>query len=143
MYKPPPNIRFENERLPVTYGARGLLAAASVPGEPYFKRGVHEVLREAVGLLKEPFYCGKPHPVRLNPRQRTVLLLLLEGRERDEIARLLHISPHTARDHIKAVYRRLCAAARKWGETGGFKIGALEGGGKWSFPPPWVFETAV
>lgn len=41
----------------------------------------------------------------LSPRQRVVLVLLLEGRTRKDIARLLHISPHTAHDHTKAVYR--------------------------------------
>lgn len=31
--------------------------------------------------------------------------MLLEGHTQKEIARLLHISPHTAHDHAKAVYR--------------------------------------
>jgi DNA-binding CsgD family transcriptional regulator len=41
----------------------------------------------------------------LTPRQRVVLVLLIDARDKDEIAHLLHISPHTAKDHIKAVYR--------------------------------------
>lgn len=41
----------------------------------------------------------------LTPRQRVVLVLILEGRERDEIARMLHISRHTVHDHTKAIYR--------------------------------------
>jgi DNA-binding CsgD family transcriptional regulator len=42
---------------------------------------------------------------KLTPRQRVVLIMLIEARDKDEIARLLHISPHTAKDHIKAVYQ--------------------------------------
>ena len=34
----------------------------------------------------------------------------------------------------------MCAAARKWGKMGGFKIGAVDGGGKWRFPAAlWIF----
>jgi PAS domain S-box-containing protein len=46
-----------------------------------------------------------PHP-KLSPRQRDVLRLLAEGRSTDEIARELHLSPATVRNHI----RRLMAA---------------------------------
>lgn len=41
----------------------------------------------------------------LTPRQRMVLVMLLEARQAQEIARLLRISLHTAKDHIKAIYR--------------------------------------
>jgi DNA-binding CsgD family transcriptional regulator len=41
---------------------------------------------------------------QLTPRQRVVLAMLIEARDKDEIAGLLHISPHTAKDHIKAIY---------------------------------------
>lgn len=41
----------------------------------------------------------------LSPRLRSVLMLLLEGRSRNEIADLLRISPHTVKDHTRAVYR--------------------------------------
>jgi DNA-binding CsgD family transcriptional regulator len=44
------------------------------------------------------------HVPQLTPRQRVVLVLLIEARDKDEIASLLHISPHTAKDHIKAIY---------------------------------------
>lgn len=40
----------------------------------------------------------------LSPRQRMVLVLLLEGRSKVEISELLHISPHTTHDHTKAIY---------------------------------------
>lgn len=41
----------------------------------------------------------------LSPRLRSVLVLLLEGRSRNEIAELLSLSPHTVKDYIQAVYR--------------------------------------
>jgi DNA-binding CsgD family transcriptional regulator len=44
------------------------------------------------------------HVPRLTPRQRVVLAMLIEARDKGEIAGLLHISPHTAKDHIKAIY---------------------------------------
>lgn len=42
---------------------------------------------------------------QLTPRQRTVLIMLLEGRTAKEIAKLLHISEHTVKDHTKAIYK--------------------------------------
>lgn len=43
----------------------------------------------------------------LTPRQRVVMVMLLEAYTAQEIAQLLHISPLTVKDHIKAVYRHL------------------------------------
>ncbi len=42
----------------------------------------------------------------MTPRQRQVLFMLLEGDGRKLIARKLRISPHTAADHMQAVYAR-------------------------------------
>lgn len=70
------------------------------------RRIAHIVLSEVKWL----HYAGLP-PDRgggvpaLSPRRRMVFVLLLEGRTRAQIARLLNISPHTAHDHTKAVYR--------------------------------------
>lgn len=44
--------------------------------------------------------------VTLTPRQRTVMLMLLDGRSRREIAQGLGLSEHTIDDHIGAVYSR-------------------------------------
>ena len=43
----------------------------------------------------------------LSPRERTVAGLLLAGTRVDEIAKELHISVHTARNHRKALYAKL------------------------------------
>lgn len=41
----------------------------------------------------------------LTPRLRTILLCLLDGKQKDEIAKLLHISPNTVKTHIRHLYR--------------------------------------
>lgn len=43
----------------------------------------------------------------LTPRQRTVMLLVLDGRSRKDIASQLGLSEHTIDDHLKAIYSHL------------------------------------
>jgi DNA-binding CsgD family transcriptional regulator len=79
-------------------------------GRPAFtprqRRIAHIVLSEVDWLhyADLPSHRGSAVPT-LSPRQRVVLVLLLEGRTGAEIAELLHISPHTVHDHRKAIYR--------------------------------------
>jgi len=42
----------------------------------------------------------------LSTRKRTVILSLLDGKSRKQIARDLGLSPHTVNDHIKEIYER-------------------------------------
>lgn len=42
---------------------------------------------------------------QLPPRRRAVLIMLLDGRTRKDVARLLQISPHTVKEHIDCIYR--------------------------------------
>lgn len=79
-------------------------------GRPPFsdrdRRLAHILLSEVKWLHYADF--PKDHGVlvpELSPRQRVILVMLIEARDKDEIAKLLHISPHTVKDHIKAVYR--------------------------------------
>jgi len=51
-----------------------------------------------------PSHTGEAVP-DMTPRLRTVLIYLLDAKKRDDIARLLHISPDTAKEHIRNVYR--------------------------------------
>jgi DNA-binding CsgD family transcriptional regulator len=44
---------------------------------------------------------------QLTPRQRAVMLCLLDGLSRKEISRRLEISVHTVNDHIKTVFKQL------------------------------------
>jgi DNA-binding CsgD family transcriptional regulator len=49
----------------------------------------------------------------LRPRERTVLGLYAEGLGANEIARLLVLSPHTVRTHVKNAFRRLGVHSRE------------------------------
>ncbi len=77
------------------------------------RRIAHIVLGEVDWLhyADMPGDRGRRVPT-LSPRQRVVLVLLLEGRTRGEIARLLHISPHTVHDHTKAIYRHFSVCSQ-------------------------------
>jgi DNA-binding CsgD family transcriptional regulator len=48
----------------------------------------------------------------LRPRERIIVALYAEGLSVDEIARLLVISPHTVRTHVKNAFRRLGVHSR-------------------------------
>jgi len=52
-----------------------------------------------------------PHP-GLTPRQRDVLQLLERGRSTDQIAKELHLSPETVRNHIRGILRNLGVHSR-------------------------------
>jgi DNA-binding CsgD family transcriptional regulator len=49
----------------------------------------------------------------LRPRERMIVTLYAEGLAVDEIARLLVISPHTVRTHVKNAFRRLGVHSRE------------------------------
>ncbi len=49
---------------------------------------------------------------QLSPREREILFLLSRGLSRKECARLLQISPNTASDYIKSLYRKLDVSNR-------------------------------
>jgi DNA-binding CsgD family transcriptional regulator len=42
----------------------------------------------------------------LSPRERQTARLILDGKTVTQIARTLHITPHTAKDHIKAIFQK-------------------------------------
>jgi DNA-binding CsgD family transcriptional regulator len=64
----------------------------------------------AVSLMEAPRSTMEPILLRLHSlsrREREVARLLLRGRHTGEIAGALHISPHTLRDHVKAVFNKV------------------------------------
>ena len=65
------------------------------------------------GHLSFPLPADDDPAARLSPRQRQLLTLLLTGRHVKGIARDLGLSDWTARDHIKAIYRRLNVTSRE------------------------------
>ena len=80
-------------------------------GEPDFAAADRELVDLAMGSIA----WMKPKPsesvapstfVDLSPRQRTVMLLLLDGLSRKEIAADLNLSLHTVNDHCKELFTR-------------------------------------
>ena len=66
---------------------------------------VAEWIEEQPGLSEGPLAA-------LRPREQTVLGLYAEGLGANEIARLLVLSPHTVRTHVKNAFRRLGVHSR-------------------------------
>lgn len=73
---------------------------------PRERRLVHIVVSEVAWLHRAglPNDHGEDAP-KLTPRLRSVFGMLMQGWRRQLIAEQLDISTHTARDHIRAVYR--------------------------------------
>lgn len=92
---------------PETYSAVGLFRRKG--RQPFSARDAriaHIVLNEVEWLhyADLPGDRGRKVP-QLNPRQRVVLIMLIEAHGKDEISRLLHLSPHTVKDYMKAIYK--------------------------------------
>lgn len=84
-------------------------------GRPAFttreRRLVHIVISEVAWLHRAglPNDLGREAPA-LTPRLRSVFGMLMQGWRRQQIADQLGITIHTARDHIRAVYRHFGVA---------------------------------
>jgi DNA-binding CsgD family transcriptional regulator len=73
----------------------------------------------------------RAHPVDrrtavLTDRERAVLARLAEGRQTEEVAELLCVSPHTVRSRIKSVLRKLGARNREHAVAIALSEGAIE-----------------
>ena len=71
----------------------------------------------------------RPEPGRtaaLTRRERDVLERLAEGRATEEVAALLHVSPHTVRSRVKTVLRKLGARNREHAVAIALTEGAIE-----------------
>ncbi|MDP8929510.1 MAG: helix-turn-helix transcriptional regulator, partial [Actinomycetota bacterium] len=68
-------------------------------------------------VMLEPARRGDLAPLiiemyELTPREREVTQLLVSGMPIDQIARSLWVSPHTVRDHVKAIFVKLGVNSR-------------------------------
>jgi DNA-binding CsgD family transcriptional regulator len=63
---------------------------------------------------------------RLTERELDVLERLAEGRPTEEVATLLHVSPHTVRSRIKTVLRKLGARNREHAVAIALSEGAID-----------------
>ena len=81
---------------------------------------VMEVVREQADLLRPaaeaPVACAERPRLRnltgaerevVSPREQEVLELLVQGHRVSKIAEALFVSPHTVRNHLKSLYRKL------------------------------------
>ena len=79
-------------------------------GRPLFSEVERKICHIVVGnvawmhLATFPEHQGEGVP-DLTPRQRTVLIQLLDGKQRAEIARALRIKQPTVSEHINRIYR--------------------------------------
>jgi DNA-binding CsgD family transcriptional regulator len=85
-------------------------------GDHRYRRGLWRIAYELsrLGLLTDPVTDRRVKPVPLPPgledlsrREGELLQLLLEGHRVSGIADMLCLSPHTVRNHIKSIFRKL------------------------------------
>jgi DNA-binding CsgD family transcriptional regulator len=73
----------------------------------------HLSARLAHEALSDQFAPPSPVLEPLRPRERSILGLYTEGMSAEEIGRMLFISPHTVRTHVKNAFRRLGIHSRE------------------------------
>ena len=113
-----------------THGAIALKARAAGAHGFVLKSQPPQVLQQAVAALLRgetwfpaaplaPQPPGGAHAIRmtaaelgLTPRQAQVLELVLRGLPNPSIARLLHLSPHTVKEHVAGALQRLGVHSR-------------------------------
>jgi len=78
------------------------------------RRVVSELLAARGAGTREPpaLGLGESDAPPLSPRERQTLAELLTGAKEKEIAQRMGVSPHTAHQYVKAVYRRYAVASR-------------------------------
>lgn len=68
-----------------------------------------------MGPAGPPAFDGNPQALAalgISPRELTVLQALAAGRSDKEIARQLHLSPHTVKTHVRRLFEKLDARRR-------------------------------
>jgi len=87
------------------------------PGRPEFDerdaRLVHLVISECGVLHRDGLDIAQVDDVgELTPRQRSVLVMLMDGLSQKQVAQRLGIGHHTVGDHMKAIYRHFDVESR-------------------------------
>ncbi|MGK3952203.1 LuxR C-terminal-related transcriptional regulator [Microbacterium sp. I2] len=85
---------------------------ALVEGSPQVRAGVARHLRSDPSPLPD-VYAPPPGRATLTPREREVLGALREHTSIKAVAAALHVSPNTAKTHLRALYRKLGASGRE------------------------------
>jgi DNA-binding CsgD family transcriptional regulator len=90
-------------------------------------RGIHGRFDlEDLDALQAPERRRPSRTAGLTDRELDVLERLAEGRPTEEIAALLHVSPHTVRSRVKTLLRKLNARNREHAVAIGVAEGAIE-----------------
>jgi DNA-binding CsgD family transcriptional regulator len=69
---------------------------------------------------------ARARTAKLTRREREVLERLAEGRATEEVAQLLHVSPHTVRSRVKSLLRKLDARNREHAVAIALTEGAID-----------------
>ncbi|WP_127818586.1 response regulator transcription factor [Microbacterium sp. CPCC 204701] len=85
---------------------------ALVEGTPEVRDGVARHLRFNPASLPD-VYAAPPPRATLTPRESEVLGALREHTSIKAVAAALHVSPNTAKTHLRALYRKLGASGRE------------------------------
>jgi len=96
--------------------------------------GVTSVIHEA--LLARPMFTDRTLPA-LTPQQRRLIPLLAQGRSVSSIAKTLHISVNTIKNHLTLLYRKLGVSSREQA------VIQAEAYGLYDLPPHFVRDSAV
>ncbi len=85
-----------------------IFKAADRPGFTPRDQALLHVSLASLGMLEPKVSEAVPAEafVNITPRQRTVMLYLLDGMPRKQIASIMGMTLHTVNDHIKALYAR-------------------------------------
>ena len=75
--------------------------------KPFDPVALSGMLRDAIRKRKRIALRSDAHLERLSTRERDVMLLVSRGVRVKDIADQLHISTHTVRNHLKAIFRKL------------------------------------
>ncbi|MBV8576291.1 MAG: response regulator transcription factor [Acetobacteraceae bacterium] len=68
---------------------------------------------------------GSDAPV-LSPRERSVLVLLGEGRSNKDIARVLNIAPETVKSHVKNIFAKIGVERRAQAVARAMSLGLIK-----------------
>jgi DNA-binding NarL/FixJ family response regulator len=89
-----------------------LLNGLSAPMSPSIARRVFGMLQRSTLSASDPLPAAKKEELDLSDREIQILKLLIDGYEYKEIGTALKISPHTVRNHITKIYRKLHVTSR-------------------------------
>jgi DNA-binding CsgD family transcriptional regulator len=103
---------------PCTASAYSSLRLYRRSGKPPFEereRRLATLVFEQVAWLHPADPATPDHDVsleKLSPREREVMVLLLQGDSRKEVAKKMTLSQHTVADYLKAIYRKMEVCSR-------------------------------